>query len=310
MRTTLRLAVYLMLGLSGCDKQDKAGDSGSTTGDAGQQEGRPSTAEREPTTSVTSSTNESKATLAESGRGSSESLESSAITSAATGAQNTSDGEPSSNASRTDSTVPGSFVDAGIPVSNDAGAKVETSHSEPSGETAHEGAHSMADASDVMPEAPQLFAGHCASCHQDEGRGDPGEAPEIQHPAPDYATWVVRNGRRHDSYLTEMPPFDEFLLPKAALSQILSYLEGMPKPTSGKALYLDYCSNCHGQDAKGGTTGESLRGQAAEIPTKVREGNDTQNFGSRTTFMPAWSESELSDEDVTAIGQYVESLSQ
>lgn len=164
------------------------------------------------------------------------------------------------------------------------------------------------DGSSETPDTPLLFVAHCASCHGEDGRGKPGEAPEIQHPVVDQAAWIVRHGRSHDSYATEMPAFDEHLVSNEQLTQILAYLESFPVPTTGKALFLDYCANCHGADAAGGTTGQRLTSDSSQFTAAVRQGYDRENLGSRSTYMPRWSAAQLSDQQIEAIAEYVTTI--
>lgn len=155
------------------------------------------------------------------------------------------------------------------------------------------------------PVVPALYKAHCASCHGVEGRGKSGQAPEIQHPVNDYALWIIRTGRKHPTYLTGMPAFDEHLAPDSQVVDVLTYLHRVAQPTTGKGLFLDYCANCHGADARGGTTGRSLIGLSGAFEESVRQGRNLNQMGSRSNYMPRWKTSEVSEAEVSAMADYV-----
>lgn len=157
-------------------------------------------------------------------------------------------------------------------------------------------------------DAPALFNAHCASCHGEDARGKPEQAPEIQHPPSDYAQYVIRNGRSSEEYLTDMPSFDEALVSEQQLNDILSYLSEFPKPATGKALFVDYCANCHGPDAAGGVVNRPILGMTDVFLSTVRQGRNLDRMGTRNMYMPSWKEAELSDSDIAAIGEYVEAI--
>lgn len=297
-RSTLGLTFIFSLAFAGCQKAD--GDASPTHSDAG--DSRPAPSDQ---TSPDDLSVETRSGDTRSGNGSA-----------------TAPGEPSDDSSH------GSIAshrDGGAsngPISGDAGDTVPSltqdapdaseAMSGP-GLTSTDGTPSQPDrteGSSDAPDAPLLFAAHCESCHAKEGRGKPGEAPEIQHPVVDHAAWVVRHGRSHDSYATEMPAFDEHLVSNEHLNLILVYLGSFEVATTGKGLFLDYCANCHGADAGGGTTGQRLPGEAAQLLVAVRQGHDRENLGSRSTYMPRWSTEELSDEQVAAIADYVATVSE
>jgi mono/diheme cytochrome c family protein len=51
-----------------------------------------------------------------------------------------------------------------------------------------------------------------------------------------------------------MPPTNAQTLPDAELIAIREWLKDFPQPTTGAALFADYCAHCHGDDARGGGT--------------------------------------------------------
>lgn len=173
------------------------------------------------------------------------------------------------------------------------------------------GADSTSGGPDISGE--EFFLSVCAPCHGNEGQGTAlGYA--LQHPVRDYSTWVVRNGRPTGN--PELPgsvmtayavgtPSD------ATLEEIWDYLDDFPQPTTGEGLYLDYCRNCHGEDALGGVTGVSLREPEAllEIFEQVREGEgEDVGYGTRTESMPRFDETRLSDAEIQLIADHVAAL--
>jgi mono/diheme cytochrome c family protein len=159
----------------------------------------------------------------------------------------------------------------------------------------------------------EFFLSVCAPCHGQDGEGTMlGYA--LQHPVRDYTTWVVRNGRPPGN--PELPgsvmvAYSTETLDEATLEEIWDYLDAFPQPTTGEALYLDYCRNCHGEDAAGGITGIDLRefdDGFAEFRDQVREGDNMSDYSVRTEAMPAFDESRLSDAEIQLIADHVASL--
>jgi mono/diheme cytochrome c family protein len=161
---------------------------------------------------------------------------------------------------------------------------------------------------------PQTFyVAICSMCHGDKGQGVSMKGPEIQHPVRDFATWVVRNGRSgHPGYPdSKMDAYPAAALPDATLNAIFDSLStpALPKPTTGKALYEDYCANCHGATGTGGTANHDAKGEPlSKALQMVRGGHSLMQFSSRTGYMPKWSTTELSDAEVESIVGYLDSL--
>ena len=80
----------------------------------------------------------------------------------------------------------------------------------------------------------------------------------------------------------------------------------------GSALYVRFCGNCHGADARGGRVGKDLLHElhegAEEFVEKVREGEGGVDYGARTEYMPSWPSNEISDADIEAIVVYLSGL--
>ena len=149
----------------------------------------------------------------------------------------------------------------------------------------------------------------CASCHGLDGEGTT-RGPEIRNPVTGYATYVVRNGRPGEPWYTrEMPQYTTDSLSNSQLSEIISWLRSAAKPTDGRSLYNRFCSNCHGDDARGGPVGEGILNEdASKFLEKVREGEGGTNYSRRTKYMPSWSSSELTNDEVSKMAAYVRSM--
>lgn len=170
------------------------------------------------------------------------------------------------------------------------------------------GESSTGDAPAISGE--EFFLSVCASCHGNDGEGT-ALGYEVQHPVRDYSTWVVRNGRPPGN--AELPgsvmvAYAPGTLEDATLEEIWDYLDTFAQPTTGEALYMDYCGNCHGADAAGGITGVDIRVELAEIFEKVREGENVGNYAARGSSMPRFSESRISDAEIQLIADYVAGL--
>jgi hypothetical protein len=140
--------------------------------------------------------------------------------------------------------------------------------------------------------------------------------PDIRHPKEDFAIWMVRNGSDArtggmNPYPGPMVPLDTSFVTDAELAMILTYLNSFPQPTTGEALFLDYCASCHGADGKGaGTTRDltAVANLATEIPDKVRNGTHQGEFNLRIEYMPKRDTTELTDAELMLITTYVEGL--
>ncbi len=152
-----------------------------------------------------------------------------------------------------------------------------------------------------------LYDLNCKACHGEQGTGSK-LAPEIKHPVRDYSTWVVRNGRAMTTFPKAMEKWDPAMLSDAQLMLIFDYLDLPPQPTTGQALYDDYCTNCHGTDGKGGPTMRDITNEVGKVLTQVRSGKNVGKFAMRRDYMPAFPASDISDPELMLIRDYVNSL--
>lgn len=162
----------------------------------------------------------------------------------------------------------------------------------------------------TAPTAPnsEPFA-QCAACHGPTGEGSV-LGYEIRHPVRPYAAWVVRHGRTGGEFPSSaMLAYGGSTLSDEQLTTIFDYLDGFPQPLTGQDLYLDYCGNCHGTDARGGVTGVDISDKAFnDALEKVREGEGGNDYGNRGAYMPAFPRSKLTDDEVELITDYISTL--
>jgi mono/diheme cytochrome c family protein len=167
-----------------------------------------------------------------------------------------------------------------------------------------------------------MAPGGCATCHGDTGAGLPRLGPDIQHPTRDLFDFLVRNGEAHQvtAYAAPMPAFADTLVSSGDLDSIFAWLRAMPQPTTGGALFADYCSYCHGSDGRGGAVGVAyasayhsapFRRKGVEFRDYVRKGHVVDDKGAlvpvseRHAYMPAFGPELLSDAELTLIENWL-----
>ncbi|HEX2874458.1 MAG TPA: c-type cytochrome [Polyangiaceae bacterium] len=157
----------------------------------------------------------------------------------------------------------------------------------------------------VPTDGKGLYDFNCKSCHGEQGVGGP-LAPETVHPVREYGTWVVRNGR---PLIAPWPKAMEKLgtdkLSDAQLNLIWDYLDQPPQPTTGAALYADYCANCHGADGKGGPATRPLANEGKNVLKLVREGHNIGKYAMRHDAMPQFSTMRITDPELDLILAHV-----
>lgn len=148
--------------------------------------------------------------------------------------------------------------------------------------------------------APEAYK-NCVTCHANAGQGVTLLAPEIRHAPLAYYNYVTRAGRTGSN----MVPFPADALPDADLAAIHTWLAGLPKPTTGQQLYLDFCGNCHGPDAMGGVIPLGIRGGIkAGTMQLVRMGHGTDP-ADRKGYMPAQGPEQLNDAELGLIADFL-----
>jgi mono/diheme cytochrome c family protein len=162
---------------------------------------------------------------------------------------------------------------------------------------------SGANAAPATAAAPTGYTttGACVACHASNGEGIDGLAPEIRHAPTAYATWMVRNGRSG----TSMSAFPATSLSDADLTAIITWLGGMPKPTTPDGLYKDFCGNCHGPTGGGGAVPVKITGlPTATVDLYVRGGNGAPQ-GARNEYMPAFDVALLTEAEFAQIKTFL-----
>ena len=152
-----------------------------------------------------------------------------------------------------------------------------------------------------------LFDARCRSCHGD-GTGT-NLGPTVLNVQSGYATFVVRSGRNEMGFpnggMAAIPPSE---LADPDLAKVMTFLAAAPKPATGPELYVRFCQNCHGADGRGGRVAKNIVREVNNLSTIVRTGHGGSSFGARTSYMPKWSATELTDAEVTAIRTHVSGL--
>lgn len=186
------------------------------------------------------------------------------------------------------------------------------------------------DTGEPPPEHVMVYQALCATCHGDEGEGvsvGMNIGPEIRHPHPDVAAYLVRNGDDNTTmnaagalvgHPGTMPAFTTAMVTDEVLGEILAWLDQYPQPTTGDALFADYCAFCHG--TTGGTDVDYVSayhnlpfltsGATDTLPefiAYVRAGHVVDDMGAsvppseRREYMPPFGPDMLTDEELTLI---------
>ena len=154
----------------------------------------------------------------------------------------------------------------------------------------------------------EVWMKECAVCHGDEGEGT-ARGTRLKFPVRGFATFITRNGREgHPAYAIPMPAYSRDIISNQQMSEMWDYLHSFPQPFTGKDVYQIYCANCHGEDGRGGMSGEPVLGELDEIEEYVREGEGGRMYWSRTKYMPAWSPWEISNRQIDLMINYLAGL--
>lgn len=161
---------------------------------------------------------------------------------------------------------------------------------------------------DQLP-GDEVYANLCEFCHGTDALGT-AFGPELRHPPEDYAMHVVRNGLPGVQFPSSaMAPFAEEIIGDETLRRVIDHLRAYPQPTTGEALYLDYCANCHGADGQRGAIDNAVVGLSEDvIALQVRTGAGANTYEPRALYMPAYTTDELTDTQLTAIANYILAL--
>jgi len=170
-----------------------------------------------------------------------------------------------------------------------------------------DGGAADAGAVDETMSGEAVYQSMCASCHGAAGEGTSlGYA--LRHPTRAFATWVIRHGRGGDEFGTAMAAYGSNVISDEQLDEMFTWLDSFPQPTAGEDLYADYCANCHGTDPfDGGVVNKDIGGEGySEILETAREGESVTDYGDRGEYMPAFSNSRLSDDELKQISDWID----
>jgi mono/diheme cytochrome c family protein len=197
-------------------------------------------------------------------------------------------------------------------VSQEADVELETDTVEAPPDSSPPDSTSSPDIPVITDPGKDAYDRLCSGCH---GTGDSAGlgstlAPPIRFPSRGYAGHVIRAGRDEmAAFAVAMPAFDATALPDDTLVALFDYLDDFEKPSDGGELFVLFCANCHGADAKGGRVSKGIRSNGSgDYVEKVREVEGGSAYGSRTNYMPSWASDVLSKDDISAIVAYVKSL--
>jgi len=123
-----------------------------------------------------------------------------------------------------------------------------------------------------------------------------------------YSAYIVRYGLPGTGFPGPMTIIAPAKVSDADLTLIWDYLDEPAQPTTGQALYHDYCANCHGADGKGGPTGRGILNELGKLKSQVRKGASLGQFGMRKDYMPAFTAVQISDAELNLIYTYVDAL--
>ena len=171
------------------------------------------------------------------------------------------------------------------------------------------------DASAPPTPAPAKYA-PCAVCHGPAGQGT-AIAPESRHVPITFSSYVIRNGRNDAANMpTGMvpnpavapAPVGAQVLTDPEITEIATWLNTSAKPVTADGLYKDFCGNCHGKmGPTGGAVGVKLPVglPVATVRSAVREGFANSTPGMRTSFMPAFDLTLLTDAELALITSFI-----
>ncbi|HYQ17699.1 MAG TPA: cytochrome c, partial [Polyangiaceae bacterium] len=159
---------------------------------------------------------------------------------------------------------------------------------------------SDADAPAATTAAPAKWGTYCGLCHGPNAQGISGLGTELRHVDATMATWVVRNGRNAMSKYSTTDVSD------AELTEILTWLNALPKPTTPTGLYRDFCGTCHGPTTpSGGAVAIAIDGlPATGVSAAIRSGEGADP-AVRAAYMPKFDATKLTDAEIAQINTFL-----
>ena len=155
----------------------------------------------------------------------------------------------------------------------------------------------------------EVYQKECAVCHGKEGEGTERGYP-LKFVKSRFAELVTRRGRKiPPEFEIDMPAYDEEIVSRKQMTEMLDYLWDFPQPESGKELYFYYCQNCHGVRGFGGVSREGISGESyrslRKYTRKGKHRGSMRELWRRDEYMPAWGSGEISDDDIQKISDYL-----
>jgi ubiquinol-cytochrome c reductase cytochrome c subunit len=171
----------------------------------------------------------------------------------------------------------------------------------------------MAQEPDAVQAGRTLFLEACATCHGDDARGLPGQAPSLRGAGAQAADFYLSTGRMpladpHDTPVRAPPAYSA--AEREALVAYVGSLGGPPIPEiapqrgsldEGFALFTSHCSGCHQAVARGGVVPDAVapplqEATARQIAEAVRTG---------PYVMPAFPENQIDRAQLDSLVRYV-----
>jgi quinol---cytochrome-c reductase cytochrome c subunit len=165
----------------------------------------------------------------------------------------------------------------------------------------------------AQPDGRALYLEGCASCHGDDARGRPGQAPPLLRAGAQAADFYLSTGRMplaepRDEPVRNPPAYSA--ADRRALVAYVGSLGGPPIPSTqpdqgnlaeGQELFTSHCAGCHQAMARGGVVpgavAPSLQDATpVQIAEAVRVGPN---------LMPAFPERQIDQRQLNSIVRYV-----
>jgi ubiquinol-cytochrome c reductase cytochrome c subunit len=165
----------------------------------------------------------------------------------------------------------------------------------------------------AQPDGRALYLEGCASCHGDDARGRPGQAPPLLRAGAQAADFYLSTGRMplaepRDAPVRNPPAYSA--ADRRALVAYIGSLGGPPIPSTqpdqgnlaeGQELFTSHCAGCHQAMARGGVVpgavAPSLQDATpVQIAEAVRVGPN---------LMPAFPERQIDQRQLDSIVRYV-----
>ena len=171
-------------------------------------------------------------------------------------------------------------------------------------------AHAQADS---VERGRALFQEACASCHGDDARGRPGQAPSLHGAGAQSADFYLETGRMPLPDPEAEPVRAEPAYSSPERRALVAYIAslggpGIPRvdPASGdiaqgQELFTSHCAGCHQAVARGGVVPGAVAPALQEAtPTQIAEAVRVGPY-----LMPAFSERQLDQQELDSLVRYV-----